>query len=74
MGKVLTVIGGVVSLLLGVWGIVTWWELFVKGLKAAVPAILILGGLIALFAGISEIKDSIASKKREEEKKKEEKK
>ncbi len=81
MGKVLSLIVGVVCLILGVAGIIGWWGWFLRGLMAVAPAILIAIGAIALFAGISEIKDSLASKKEEgakeekpEEKKEEEKK
>lgn len=71
MGKYITVLGGIIAILLGVWGIIGWWYSFVDILKGSIPPILVLGGLAALFAGISEIKDSIQAKKEEakEEKK-----
>lgn len=69
MGKYISVIGGVVAVLLGVWGIIGWWGYFIKVLQGTVPAMLIFGGLIAVFLGVSEIKDELAAKK--EEKKKE---
>lgn len=70
MGKYLSVLGGLVAILLGIWGLFTWFGLFVSALKASVPAILILGGIIALIAGVSEIKDEAASKKEKTEEKK----
>lgn len=73
MGKFITVLGGIISIIIGIWGIMAWWWSFVELLKGAVPPIFVLGGLAALFAGISEIKDSIQAKK-EEAKSKEEKK
>ncbi|MDP2920903.1 MAG: hypothetical protein Q8O12_00845 [Candidatus Omnitrophota bacterium] len=73
MGKYITVLGGLISIILGIWGLITWWYSFVILLKGSVSPILILGGLAALFAGISEIKDSAQAKK-EEAKNKEEKK
>ncbi|MCX5693230.1 MAG: hypothetical protein NTX47_06080 [Candidatus Omnitrophica bacterium] len=73
MGKYITVFGGLVSIILGVWGLITWWYRFVILLKGCVPPVLVLGGLAALFAGISEIKDCSQAKK-EEAKNKEEKK
>lgn len=73
MGKYITVLGGLVSIILGAWGLMTWWYSFVILLKGSVPPILILGGLAALFAGISEVKDCAQAKK-EEAKNKEEKK
>lgn len=73
MGKYITVLGGLISIVLGILGIVAWWWSFVDILKGSVPAILVLGGLAAFFAGISEIKDAMQAKK-EEAKTKEEKK
>jgi len=73
MGKYITVLGGLVSIIVGIWGLISWWDSFVMLLKGSVPPILILGGLAALFAGISEIKDCMQAKK-EEAKNKEEKK
>lgn len=73
MGKNITVLSGVISIVVGIWGLVSWWDSFAMLLKGSIPLILILGGLAALFAGISEIKDSAQAKK-EEAKNKEEKK
>lgn len=72
MGKYISVIGGIVAALLGLLGIIGWWGHFIAVLQGTVPAMLIFGGLIALFLGVSEIKDEMAAKK--EEKQKEEKK
>jgi hypothetical protein len=65
MGKILTVIGGTAAVLLGLSWLIKWWYSFVELLKGCVPCFLILGGLIALFAGISELKDALASKSQE---------
>ncbi len=74
MGKYITVLGGLVSIIVGIWGLINWWYSFVILLKGSVPPILVLGGLAALFAGISEIKDSAQAKKEEAKAKTEEKK
>lgn len=63
MGKYLSVLGGIVAIILGILGLVRWWDWFIHGLQATLPAILILGGLIAVFAGVSEIKDTLGQKK-----------
>ena len=70
MGKYITVLGGIISILIGVWGITSWWWSFTELLKGAVPPVLVLGGLAALFAGIGEIKDSGQAKKEEAKDKK----
>lgn len=67
MGIFLSIIGGLVAIVLGVWGIMSWWTAFVEILKGIVPCILILGGLIAFFAGINEAKEA-ASRAKEEKK------
>lgn len=71
MGKVLSVVGGIAAIIIGVILFFVWTGALVLGIQFSVMAILVFGGLIALIAGISEIKDSIAAKKEE---KKEEKK
>jgi len=67
MGKYITVLGGIVSIIVGIWVLIScgWWSSFVTLLKGSVPPILILGGLAAFFAGISEVKDSMQAKKEE---------
>ena len=73
MGKIVSIIGGTVAVVIGIMLIFIWNEAFSMGLKFMVMLILLFGGLIAVIAGISEIKDNITVKK-EEGKKEEEKK
>jgi multisubunit Na+/H+ antiporter MnhG subunit len=73
MGKLISVIGGTAAVVIGlVLAFFAWSKAVILGIQFMIVFILILGGLIAMIAGISEIKDSIASKK--EEKKQEDKK
>lgn len=65
MGKYLSVLGGIVAVVVGIALLVRWWDVFIRALQATVPAVLILIGLIMLFAGISEIKDTTAQKSEE---------
>lgn len=60
MGKYLCVVVGLVCILVGIWGLSAWWPLFLGLLKAAVPPVLVLGGLIAVVAGVTEIRDTAA--------------
>ena len=62
MGKYLSIIIGVASVLAGLLGLVRWWGLLMIILKGTIPAILICAGLIAVIAGISEIRDESISK------------
>ncbi len=61
--------------ILGIWGLVGWWHYFVKGLMALLPIFGLIGGVVAIASGVSDIKDKIAEKKEKTkgpEKKKEE--
>ena len=60
--------GGLVALVLGIVGIVMWWEYFVKALMAGIPVMLILGGALATYLGIEEIKDKKAAERFDNEK------
>jgi len=57
----MALIGGLIALVLGIIGISIWYLLFLKALLAGVPAMLILGGALAIYLGIEEIKDKRAS-------------
>lgn len=75
MGKFLAILGGLIAMAGGVYLLVwRWWMFFKMLAKGAVPLVLIFGGLIALIAGISSIRDAARTKKLEEEAKQEEKK
>ncbi|MEW5901222.1 MAG: hypothetical protein AB1715_07160 [Acidobacteriota bacterium] len=73
MGKYLAIIGGLVAMAAGVWLVIKWWRPFYELVLGCVPPVLFFGGLIALVAGISSIKDAQRTKRLEEEAKKEEK-
>lgn len=53
--------GGLIALILGIVGIIVWWGHFIELLMGAVPVILLLGGALATYLGIEEIKDRRAS-------------
>ncbi len=64
VSKYLSAIGGLIAIVLGVVGLVNWWEEYIVGfLKSGLVIILLLGGLLAVMAGIGEIKDSLEEKK-----------
>ena len=61
----MSIIMGLITIALGVAGMVMKWfggevtglQMFVRALVAIVPALLIVSGLIAIIAGISNMKD-----------------
>ena len=73
MGKVLAILGGLVAMAGGVILVIfVWSREFYELIFGCIPPILFLGGLIALIAGISSIKDAARTKKLEKETKEEE--
>ena len=67
-------LGGIVALIIGVVGLIGWWADFLKVLKGIIPIILILGGALATYLGIEEVKTSSSAKKEEPVKEETEKK
>jgi hypothetical protein len=56
---------GVVVIIIGFILLATWWSMFIKGLMAVVPILLILIGVGALIYFISEIKSRVGMGKEE---------
>jgi len=65
MGMIMAVLGGFLAIILGIIGLIFWFKYFLYLLGGSIPLILITGGLIALFIGITEIKDTLKSKEEE---------
>jgi len=61
--NVLGIIIGVIVIVVGLILLVTWWSMFVKGLMATVPILLVLIGAGALVYFVSEIKSRLAIEK-----------
>ncbi|MFH1136946.1 MAG: hypothetical protein V1816_12800 [Pseudomonadota bacterium] len=53
-----TLVGGVIALVLGLLGLLYWWEQFVIILQAGIPLVLVLGGALAVYLGLEEWKDA----------------
>ncbi|MBW1916083.1 MAG: hypothetical protein JRI86_14300 [Deltaproteobacteria bacterium] len=54
-------VGGIAALILGIIGLIGWWGSFLIILKGSVPIILILGGALAVYLGMEEIKEGKTS-------------
>lgn len=61
----MAVLGGFLAIILGIIGLIFWFKYFLYLIAGSIPLILLTGGLIALFIGITEIKDTIKSKEEE---------
>ena len=53
-----TLIGGVIAAVLGLIGIVAWFPQFLTVLAGTIPIMLLLGGGLAIYLGVDELKDT----------------
>lgn len=53
-----TLIGGAIAAALGLIGLVIWWGQFLMVLSGIIPAMLVLGGALAIYLGFDELKDT----------------
>ena len=53
-----TLIGGAIAGALGLIGLVIWWGQFLMVLAGIVPAMLLLGGALAIYLGFDELRDT----------------
>jgi hypothetical protein len=53
-----TLIGGAVATALGLIGLGFWWKEFLTVLGGTIPAVLLLGGGLAIYLGFDEMKDT----------------
>lgn len=68
MGKYLAILVGLVAMAAGfLLAVFVWWREFYELIFGCIPPILFFGGLIAMIAGISSIKDAMRTKSLEEE-------
>ncbi len=55
-------LGGIVALVIGIVGLIGWWADFVLILKGVIPILLVLGGALAIYLGIEEVKTETPAK------------
>ena len=53
-----TLIGGAIAAALGLIGLVIWWGQFLMVLAGIIPAMLLLGGALAIYLGFDELRDT----------------
>ncbi len=53
-----TLVGGAIAVILGVIGIVAWFPQFLTVLAGTIPVMLLLGGALAIYLGVDELKDT----------------
>ncbi len=65
VSNILGITIGIVVIIVGLILLITWWSMFIKGLMAVVPILLLLIGVGALIYFISEIKSKVGMGKEE---------
>ena len=70
MGKVLSIFGGIITILIGIILLFKWIKIVIIGLQFCIVVALLFGGLMAVLFGIIEIRDAKELKKMEQEEKK----
>lgn len=60
-------VGGAAALFLGLLGLIFWWKEFFILLKGIIPIVLFLGGALAVYVGLDEIKDKMREEKEKQE-------
>ena len=58
MGKILSLVIGIVVTIVGFILLAMWWKEFIFLLRIIIPVVMILGGVISIIAGMSEFKDT----------------
>lgn len=53
-----TLIGGAIAAVLGLIGIVAWFPQFLTVIAGTIPVMLLLGGALAIYLGVDELKDT----------------
>ncbi|MCG8471187.1 MAG: hypothetical protein MI742_04955 [Desulfobacterales bacterium] len=53
-----TLIGGAIAAVFGLIGIAVWFDALLQLLAGTVPALLLLGGALALYLGFDELKET----------------
>lgn len=57
-----TLIGGLVAVILGIIGMTLWYKQFLTLLAGGIPLLLLLGGALAVYLGFEEAKDKLFKK------------
>jgi hypothetical protein len=53
-----TLIGGAIAAVLGLIGIVAWFPQFLTVMAGTIPIMLLLGGALAIYLGVDELRDT----------------
>lgn len=60
----LAIVVGLLFVSAGFWGIIKWWPFFFSVIKGLGPFMILVGGLLAVVAGFTGIRDSSKNNKK----------
>ncbi|MCX7816946.1 MAG: hypothetical protein N2317_05505 [Syntrophales bacterium] len=63
------IVGGFIATVLGIIGMVIWWGDFITIIKGALPVMMILGGILAIYVGYDDLQEQIREERRKQEEK-----
>ena len=62
-------IAGAVSAVLGLVGLMAWWQDFFIILKGGMPIVLLSGGILAIYVGFDDIQDKMREERQRQDEK-----
>ena len=62
MGKILSLLIGAILTVVGLILLFAWWYEFLFVVRGVLPGLLVVGGVVAVAAGFSELKDLVKGK------------
>lgn len=63
MNKILGIFFGALAVIIGIILFIAWWKDILFVLRAGFPLVLVIAGVLALFAGVSETIDTLKTRK-----------
>ena len=60
-------IGGAVSVIIGLLGLIFWWSDFLIILKGGLPIVFVFGGILAVYVGLDEIQEKLREETQKQE-------
>lgn len=60
-------LGGAIATVLGIIGLVVWWESLAIVLKGTVPILLLMGGVLAVYVGYDDFQEKLREEKRKQD-------
>ncbi len=60
-------VGGAIAVVLGLIGLVVWWQAFAVIIKGALPIMMLLGGGLAIYVGYDDIQEKLREERKRQD-------